>query len=460
MLLSQAQLQQLIDECRSQVTPEVTVVSSGLSEYPYVDSTSGKGRISAAFIAQVEHLKPAGKKCQHTVAFIYFPDKDKVNLVCGDKFLEGTLGKSATETRIQQSVEGSGGVTPSLHSALIALSGAYPSNDNCDFPALSKAGTLCLHAKKVMASVKSASDLFTRLKARHQSVQKSCGQSVLGAAATADAPSFLETYAFKVPVLYEGEQGSGKTWEAMEFAKAKGLPLVLIGGNAGLEAADLLGYNVPYKTGELVWKDGPMARAFRMAENGEQVILLFDEIARIPAKQLSLLLTALTPFDGLYRLPTGRMLEVINGVGEEEVLQCPVANLCVIGTTNVGAEFLVEDLDPAILERFVIRRKDTEISKLKEILQAVVQKRAYPPSVVDGLIAVYQQTLRMKAAGTLQRTPSTRIFVRSIELSNAPKDIKSRLQDHALLWVGRNLEGRPIPEQLSAISQLLREKLP
>lgn len=458
MILSATQLQQAIDGCKGQVLPDVSITSAGISLYAYVDNATNKGRLTSAYVVQVEHQKAGGKKCQHTVAFIYFAEKDKINLVCGDKFLEGTLSKAEIGSRIALSIKDEGGVTPALRAEVESSAGAYPVNDNCDFPSLAKAGTLCLHARKALSELKSAKDLFDRLMARHQSIRKASNQAILTPDSTAS--SFLETYAFKVPVLYEGDQGSGKTWEAMSFATANGYPLVLIGGNAGMEASDLLGYNVPYRTGELVWKDGPMARAFRMAAKGAKVVLLFDEIARIPAKQLSLLLTALTPFAEHYSLPTGRMLNVHEGVGEEEVLRCPVESLCVIGTTNVGAEFLVEDLDPAILERFVIRRKDTELLKLTEILREVAAKKAFPSSIADGLIKFYQKALRMKASGLLLRGPSTRILVRCVELSRTPAEVRDRMQDHALLWVGRDLEGRPIAEQLTSVAQGLRECLP
>ena len=180
----------------------------------------------------------------------------------------------------------------------------------------------------------------------------------------------LKRFAFKIPVLVEGDRGSGKTYEAFEYAKSLNIEPSFVGGHAGIESIDLLGCLVPYAGQEnkledtsvsaadffsgdyqmkvssghsnsLIWKDGPIAEAFRKAQSGEKAVLIIDELLRIPQRELNILLTALSPVHGKYNLRTGRILEVINGVAREEVLSCDTRNLFVLATTNVGGQYAV-----------------------------------------------------------------------------------------------------------------------
>ena len=180
----------------------------------------------------------------------------------------------------------------------------------------------------------------------------------------------LKRFAFKIPVLIEGDRGSGKTYEAFEYAKSLDIEPSFVGGHAGIESIDLLGCLVPYagqenkiedtsvsaadffsgdyqmkvsssNSNSLIWKDGPIAEAFRKAQNGEKAILIIDELLRIPQRELNILLTALSPVHGKYNLRTGRILEVIDGVAREEVLSCDTRDLFVLATTNVGGQYAV-----------------------------------------------------------------------------------------------------------------------
>lgn len=56
----------------------------------------------------------------------------------------------------------------------------------------------------------------------------------------------LKRFAFKIPVLVEGDRGSGKTYEAFEYAKSIDIEPSFVGGHAGIESIDLLGCLVPY----------------------------------------------------------------------------------------------------------------------------------------------------------------------------------------------------------------------
>lgn len=269
---------------------------------------------------------------------------------------------------------------------------------------------------------------------------------------TARAFDFERTI-FKNPIGIKGEQGSGKTYDAFALAKKHGLPLFLVAGNEGTETSDLKGYLVPHASG-LVWKDGPMAAAFRAAKT-DKALLVVDEILRIPTRELSLFLTALSKFDGHYRFRTGRMLEVVDGVGQEEELIVPCENLLVFVTTNVGSQFAINDMDPAMEERFVWFYRKTEESQLKKILQGALDIKGYSTAKAEVLLKFFRKMKELKNKGMVRASPTTRPLVRAIELCDIESELPATLKLQMLYWVGDTAEGEPIAEQMKPITDLI-----
>ena len=267
----------------------------------------------------------------------------------------------------------------------------------------------------------------------------------------------IKRYAFKVPILFEGDRGSGKTFESREFAKTNHFPCLEVAGNESIESFDFLGHVVQTEHG-MVWKDGKLSQAFRLAAKGIQVVLIIDEMLRIPQRHLSVLLSALSPdSDGNYRLQTGRMNAVIDGVGVEEELLAPTTNLAIFATTNVGPEFAIDDLDPAVAERFIIIRKDTEIAQLTKILQAKAESRSFNRLVVLKLVELFNKTQRMVKTGTLNRHATTRTLARALEAAESEQDIKLVLKDQILLWADRDSSGLPVKQQTDMLEKTINE---
>jgi MoxR-like ATPase len=217
---------------------------------------------------------------------------------------------------------------------------------------------------------------------------------------------------------------------------------------------DMLGYLVPVGYQQMVWKDGPLSEAFRKAGKAK-VVLLIDELLRIPERELSVLLTAFAPDRGVYRLRTGRIKEVLDGVAVEEVLECPVENLCVIATTNVGAEYAVDEIDPALAERFVIIRKDSTVDALRVILAEVVKRVGLPAKKAEQLLKFFQKMTEAKARGLVRHAPTTRTLVRALELAGTTDRLPQAVQALSLLWVARTSEGQPVPEQLTTVKKFI-----
>lgn len=294
----------------------------------------------------------------------------------------------------------------------------------------------------------------------------------------------LKRFAFKIPVLIEGDRGSGKTYEAFAYAKSLDIVPSFVGGHAGIESIDLLGCLVPYagqdnkiedtsvsaadffsgnyqmkvssnSSNSLIWKDGPIAEAFRKAQNGEKAILIIDELLRIPQRELNILLTALSPVHGKYNLRTGRILEVVNGIAREEVLSCDTQNLFVLSTTNVGGQYAIDAIDPALAERFIVLRKDTEFDTLVSILKEKAKEKGFNETLAEKAGLFLNRMTDAKEQGLIAEVPTLRTLSRAFDLAEQEEEVKENILAQKLLWVDRDVYGKPVKEQMEVIKNLL-----
>jgi MoxR-like ATPase len=252
-------------------------------------------------------------------------------------------------------------------------------------------------------------------------------------------------YAFKKHILIEGEKGSGKTYSISKFLDQEGIDTVFLAGHEGLESIDLLGYLIPDKSGELVWKDGALTEAFRRAQD-HPVVMFFDELLRVPGRELNLLVGALSPNSrGEYVLRTGRVLEVINGIAIEETLVVPSQNLWVIGTTNVGAGYAVDEIDEALSDRFRIVRKDTDKDEMRTILKKVFPEtvaKSDAEAIVGKLMKIYSYMGELRKKGDLTKIVNMRHLVEAVQFSDFTEEgVVNNLLDLIPHWVDRDTDG-------------------
>jgi len=261
--------------------------------------------------------------------------------------------------------------------------------------------------------------------------------------AAADIPELVQKilkYGFKKHILIEGEKGSGKTYSISKFLDQQGMDTVFLAGHEGLEAIDLLGYLIPEASGELVWKDGALTEAFRRAQH-HPVVLFFDELLRVPSRELNLLVGALSQNSrGEYVLRTGRVMEVINGVAIEETLVVPSTNLWVIGTTNVGAGYAVDEIDEALSDRFRIIRKDTDEAEMTKVLNKMFP--AGTPKLTKELMKVYRYLQELRKKGDLNKIVNMRHLVEAVQFSDLTQEsIVDNLLDLIPHWIDRDTDG-------------------
>jgi len=449
---------------------------SDLFFYPYADTKANTTFPSIACVFKLEGLH------RHFVVMAIHHNADlnerHYSMWCGDKTFSGARNFDEVKRLLTSSafliMPAGVGLTPKRHDALAQEAATrlqqctemldLSNPDGCNFWQLHVRGTVCRHVGLVMHHLTSNSrELNQLLLSMEEALDNLLDSATLPGDAVAPIVQSraqgteLSRWLFRVPVLIEGPHGTGKTTGVRMFAKAEGHHLVEIGGHAGLEAIDLLGHLIPIGGAEksFVWKDGPLSEAFRRASKGEKVIFLIDELLRIPQRELAILLTALSPFEGEYFLRTGRVVSVEDGVAQEETLRAPIANLAVVATTNVN--HFVEECDPALRERFMVTYKDMTEAELLPILVATAKARGMDEGVVTPLMKFFKIGRKAQVEGVLFEGPSARTLCRALEHAQSEDEIQDWLQDQALLWVSRNLDGSPNKEQLDQCRNLIKK---
>lgn len=264
----------------------------------------------------------------------------------------------------------------------------------------------------------------------------------------------MQTYAFKRHLLFVGQKGSGKTHHIYEYLKENKLPHVFVGGNPDCEALTLKGNLLPYeKDGEknFIWVDGPLTQAYRRAANGERVVLFIDELLRMDSTARSLLIPSLTTnIDNEYVLDTGRVIDVVDGVGKTECICAPRENLWVLGTTNIGADYDVGDIESALEDRFEIIDQNNDPEKIRRILSGIEAEKGYT-GVADKLFSFYEMMVALRDSDVLGKLINLRHLAQSLTDCEKEDSLYDRLMDRMPKWVERDMSGQLVKEQEEAV---------
>ena len=205
-------------------------------------------------------------------------------------------------------------------------------------------------------------------------------------------------------LMVYGPPGSGKTYLGLYLAEKYGFDLEVLTGKESLRDEDMMG-TFRIVLGEEgravpVWVDGPLARAFKKAANGKKVLLLVDEITRIPTRYLNVFIEVLNNYDPDYYV----FYNHLTG----ETLKAPKENLAFFATANVN-QVGTNEVPEALLDRFAsylyvsFPSLEEEISILKR--WGVSEETAY-------VFAKFAQvTRRMHEEGALEFPVSTRCLV-------------------------------------------------
>ena len=433
----------------------------GVFPYPYLDQVSKNVSFSVVSVYALSNRDDRRK--HHNVIISY--DGSDFSFWCGDTFLEGTnhtagIVKDKAEKLIQDfqsnhcDHNASKEHLEDIIASVLHIYDTLTKSSGCNYWRNNKKGyRTCKHCDSVLALL--GEEIVDSLTDEYLNLTTPSSKSFLSSKAD-NVDELLTHYLFKKHVLIQGEKGGGKTYTANSFIDSQNLNKCVLVGHSQMESIDMLGFSQVYN-GSIVWNDGQLSRAFRNAMNGYKTCLLIDELLRIPARELNILVGSLSPdAQGCYSLNTGRMIDVDNGVGVSEILRAPAENLWIVATTNVGSEYEVEDMESALKDRFVIHQLESNIDDVAEIVALEVKNRGFKISLVDKLISFYQKVNDFVIQSLLGGKVNTRHLVEIVKFCNDETDIVNEIVRRKMAWVSVDFNGvieQSHEEHLSKIVQ-------
>ena len=224
--------------------------------------------------------------------------------------------------------------------------------------------------------------------------------------------------------LLTGATGIGKTESVKAACLKAGAYLVQIHGHPGLEDRQLFGSTYPDGKGSFAYVEGPLTEAWSYAAEGNKVVLLIDELARMDPYYHAVIIGALDSQSGKEIKARPRIYTQVKDtiIDEERYyvlslpngthLVAPVTNLSLICTTNLGSDYqqATSQLDPSLLRRFQLQ---FDVKRLEpETKVNILRQQGLPRKVVKLMVDMEDWTaIHTAAQGSLLRAEANLGFL-------------------------------------------------
>jgi len=274
-----------------------------------------------------------------------------------------------------------------------------------------------------------------------------------------DLMGILERNAFSNrQMLIFGRHGVGKTYGIRKFVEKYGYKLVIIKANNSVDDIYLKGHLMRDYDGNFKWKYGKLSLAYKMAEK-EKVIVFIDEFLRLPETTFNNLITAMDPYENFYLFDTEKPIKNLS-LGDDsletEELKIPTENLWFICATNIGSEYNVEELEPALKDRFIPYHLNMTDQEKYDLIKSIVKEKGFH-SEVENVLSFFKKMQRLYQSKTIPNEINIRHISDVIMLAEDPEDIKYCIFDKILVWVNNDLKGTPIKEQYEGVKKIISE---
>ena len=214
-----------------------------------------------------------------------------------------------------------------------------------------------------------------------------------------------------------GPRGTGKTLLATEFGEANGLEIFQISGTKGISDLDLLGrdkLDVDPKTGTQIsqFVDGVLTSAFKAARSGRNVLVICDELTRIPVEHQNIFLKAFDTDKNGFRVLENH----ITPNQEDKLIRVPKSSLMAIATSNVGYAG-IDGQEEALIDRFGATLRVPYLPRASEI-DLVAERGNFQKTLAAKLVDFAIATRKMAKNGDVKEGLSTRALCMVAEFLN------------------------------------------
>lgn len=232
-------------------------------------------------------------------------------------------------------------------------------------------------------------------------------------------------------VLVVGPSGTGKTYQARNFAKLHDwYTEAPIGLHKYMEPHHISGSAAPNDEGTFAFVSGAFRDGFLAASQGKTACILLDEILRASPEMQESLLTTLdpipTPKGTVYRYRSGKPVKTASGEWAQEVIEAPTDKLTIIATANIGTNYGVFSVDEAFWKRFRVVRIERNGTDERQIIANAANHLG--AQAIKACIIILDETRRAVKDGTLQYPACVRTITRCAEQSASAAELKVQLE--------------------------------
>lgn len=231
-------------------------------------------------------------------------------------------------------------------------------------------------------------------------------------------------------VLIVGPSGTGKTYQARNFAAMHDWTCAPIGFHKYVEPHHISGSASPNDDGAFSFVSGAFRDGFLAAASGKTACIMLDEILRASAEMQESLLTILDPIPtakGLvYRYRSGKPVKQTDGTWSQEVIEAPVEKLTIVATANIGSNYGVFAVDEAFWKRFRIVRVERNGADERQIIADACAH--LDAGAIRACVAMLDESRRAVQSGNLQYPACIRTITRCAQQSVDKAQLKEALR--------------------------------
>jgi len=462
--LTKKELTQIINQYSA--TNEDLQISLETMTLPFFYAETAKYEICVAAAYTHSTVIPNGKA---NTTFIYCTGEDQFVFDCGSNFLEkqNSLGAEIIEEIVQVLPETNQEI---YRQEILDRMGSYTyTPESCvnkrlqinlhnfienDFKG--EGEIACKHIKNMFGNMdlNILEALEKAYKKLYKTMRKTSGNKIEDA---------LESYGFKgESLLIVGPGGHGKTQKVKDYAQKKNYTFVEMHAHTQMEAFDIFGHEK--KVGDsFIWLDGEVIQAARLAvkaKDDEKVMLFIDEFTNLPMSESANLKACFEPYKGHYYFKTGRIVNIEDGIGENEIIKVPIEKLQIVCAANMGAGYAYEELDKALKQRFLIIYFEMERKELKSILTSICKEKSFSEQTVQKLMNFQRAISEYVDRNELPDKPVLRHLSRKLlGLIDDEKDLEHIAFLQINQFVDFSIDGQPVEEQIEIVEEIIEKTL-